>query len=105
MTGEKLSSDARQRLKAMTDTNDGFKIAELDLELRGPGDIEGTRQSGDLELRLANVVTDQKIVAEAREAARQLLADDPELKQPKNFRLREWLKRHRKEEVEWSRIG
>jgi ATP-dependent DNA helicase RecG len=105
MTNDKLGGDARKRIKAMTDTNDGFKIAELDLELRGPGDIEGTRQSGDLHLRLANVVTDQKIVAEAREAAQELLADDPGLTQPKNFRLREFMRSKQPGEIAWSRIS
>jgi ATP-dependent DNA helicase RecG len=105
MTSDRLGQDARQRIRAMTDTNDGFKIAELDLQLRGPGDIEGTRQSGDLHLRIANVVTDQKIVSEAREAAQALLADDPRLSHPRNFRLHAYLSSQNKEEIAWSRIG
>jgi len=105
MSGDKLGDYARQRIPAMCETNDGFKIAELDLELRGPGDIEGTRQSGGLELRIANLVTDQKIVAETRVAAQSLLAEDPDLRHPKNFRLREFLRSKQREEVEWSRIS
>lgn len=105
MTGDKLGGDARERIRAMTSTNDGFKIAELDLELRGPGDIEGTRQSGDLQLKLANLVTDQKIVAEARAAAQTILTEDPDVKLPKNYKLREYLRSRQKEEIAWARIS
>ena len=79
MAGYKLSADGKKRLSAMRDTNDGFKIAEIDLELRGPGDFLGTRQSGLPEFHLANVVEDQEILKQARKAAFELIDTDPEL--------------------------
>lgn len=105
MTGEKMSSDGRKRIGAMCQTNDGFRIAELDLELRGPGDIEGTRQSGDLRLKLANVVTDQRVVAEARKAAQQMLETDPRLDDPKNLSLKNYLAAKQRGAIAWSRIS
>jgi ATP-dependent DNA helicase RecG len=82
MAGAKLSSEGRRRLAAMEETNDGFRIAEIDLELRGPGDFLGTRQSGVPEFRLANIVEDQELLQEARDAAMQLIEADPELAHP-----------------------
>lgn len=79
MAGYKLSADGKKRLSAMRDTNDGFKIAEIDLELRGPGDFLGTRQSGLPEFHLANVVEDQHILKQARKAAFDLIEKDPDL--------------------------
>ena len=72
----------------MCETNDGFKIAEKDLEMRGPGDIEGTRQSGVLDFKLANIVQDKQILEEAREIAERIINNDPELNLPENFRLK-----------------
>jgi ATP-dependent DNA helicase RecG len=88
MTGHKLSSDSKTRLKTMCDTTDGFKIAEVDLKLRGPGDLMGTRQSGVMELRLADIVKDNKILAVAREAAQKLLHLDPKIDQAHNENVR-----------------
>lgn len=106
MTGHKLSSTGRKRLKTMVETTDGFRIAEVDLKLRGPGDIEGTRQSGILDLKLANVTEDQTILRNARTAAAQILNEDPNLQLPKNQNLRIYLENRRnKQEVDWSRIG
>lgn len=79
MTGNKRSADARTRLKAMCETNDGFKISEIDLELRGPGDFLGTRQSGIPQFQLANITKDQAILMEARTAAFDMIAQNPEL--------------------------
>ncbi|MEZ4825035.1 MAG: ATP-dependent DNA helicase RecG [Bacteroidia bacterium] len=79
MAGQKLSADGKKRLAAMRDTQDGFRISEIDLELRGPGDFLGTRQSGLPEFLLANVVEDQDILKKAREAAFALAEEDPEL--------------------------
>ncbi len=79
---------SRQRLEAMCKTNDGFKIAEEDLRLRGPGDFFGSRQHGLPEMRVANFATDVNILNEARQAAQELMAGDPELKDPENAALR-----------------
>ena len=87
MTTEKRSSDARVRLKAMVDTTDGFKISEIDLELRGPGDFLGTRQSGLPQFQLANIVEDQAILKEARQAAFELIEKDPTLSDPENAEM------------------
>lgn len=79
LSGPKLSREGKARLKAMVDTQDGFKIAEIDLALRGPGDYLGTRQSGIPEFHLANIAEDQELLKEARQAAFDLIADDPDL--------------------------
>ena len=88
MAGHKLSADGKKRLSAMKDTNDGFKISEIDLEIRGPGDFMGTRQSGIPEFLLANIVEDQAILKMAREAAFHLVEADPNLELERNKALR-----------------
>ncbi|WP_127020599.1 ATP-dependent DNA helicase RecG [Flagellimonas beolgyonensis] len=84
MTGHKLSDDAKTRLQTMTGTNDGFEIAEVDLKLRGPGDLMGTQQSGMLNLKIADIVKDNQILKTARYHAIQLLKNDPRLEKTKN---------------------
>lgn len=84
ITGSKLSNDARTRMQTMVSTNDGFEIAEVDLRLRGPGDLMGTQQSGVLNLRIADVVKDRDILKTARFYAQAVLREDPELKLPGN---------------------
>lgn len=84
MTGHKLSEDAKTRLLTMVRTNDGFEIAEVDLKLRGPGDLMGTQQSGLLTLKIADIVKDNQILKTARYHAIQLLKDDPRLEKPEN---------------------
>ncbi|MDQ7917434.1 ATP-dependent DNA helicase RecG [Mesonia sp. MT50] len=81
MTGHKLSKDSKTRLETMTRTNDGFEIAEVDLKLRGPGDIMGTQQSGVLNLRIADIVLDNDILKTARYYAKKMLNEDPKLEQ------------------------
>lgn len=88
----------------MTDTNDGFKIAEKDLELRGPGDISGTRQSGMLNFKLADIVADKKILEAARNAAATILEKDPSLNSAPNLCLKEYLA-SQKGKTGWSRIS
>ncbi len=106
MTSHKISAVGRKRLKTMVETTDGFKIAEVDLKLRGPGDIEGTRQSGILDLKLANVTEDQVVLQNARNAAAQILNEDATLSLPKNQALKNYMQQRRnKQEVDWSRIG
>ena len=84
MTSHKLSNDSKTRLETMVRTNDGFEIAEVDLKLRGPGDIMGTQQSGVLNLKIANIVKDKDILQHARFTAKQILKNDPSLSQPEN---------------------
>ncbi|HEY8389165.1 MAG TPA: ATP-dependent DNA helicase RecG, partial [Parasegetibacter sp.] len=104
LTGRKLTNEARERLKVMTSTNDGFKIAERDLELRGPGDIEGTRQSGMLNFKLANILTDKPILEIAKLTAEEIIDQDPDLNSATNLRLKEFLQTQ-KGKTEWSRIS
>ena len=87
MTSHKLSNESKIRLETMTKTNDGFEIAEVDLKLRGPGDIMGTQQSGVLNLKIANIVKDKDILQSARYYAKKVLKDDPALSQTKNTNI------------------
>jgi len=88
----------------MCSTNDGFKIAEKDLELRGPGDIQGTRQSGALNFRLADIVKDRDLLDKAKLVADQMLDTDPDLKKKENTALREFL-REEKGGTLWGKIS
>lgn len=88
MTGKKVSKEAKTRLETMCATNDGFEIAEVDLKLRGPGDLMGTQQSGVLNLRIADVVRDRDILSLARSYAIALLKEDPNLEHPQNEAVR-----------------
>ena len=76
MSGNKISNDGKTRLQTMIDTNDGFKLAEVDLKLRGPGDMMGTQQSGLLNFKIADIVKDNKILLHARQQAVELIEDD-----------------------------
>ncbi len=84
MTGHKQSADSKTRIETLVSTNDGFEIADVDLRLRGPGDLMGTQQSGVLNLKIANIVKDKDILNQARHIAKAILKDDPGLKDPKN---------------------
>jgi ATP-dependent DNA helicase RecG len=88
MTGQKLSAEARTRLETMTSTHDGFEIAEVDLKLRGPGDLMGTQQSGLLNLKIADIVRDNEILKTARYYALRILQEDPDLGLEKNLPIR-----------------
>ena len=88
----------------MTSTNNGFEIAEKDLELRGPGEIEGTRQSGALNFRLASIVQDRDLLEIARNLAAALLEKDPDLVSAENLQLKKFL-HYRKGPVQWSKIS
>jgi len=101
----KLSNEARERIQTMVATNDGFKIAEADLKLRGPGNIEGTQQSGILNFRIADLARDVRILQRAREIATVILKEDPELNLPKNQKVKEYLEKHTKKLKGWSRIS
>ena len=101
-----LSRDTRRRIDIMTETNDGFEIAEADLKFRGPGDLEGTQQSGvAFDLKLANLARDGQIVQLARDIATRVLDEDPMLVQPQNHILVERLKYLKRDEMDWSNIS
>jgi len=91
MSGNKLSKEGKLRLETMVRTNNGFEISEIDLQLRGPGDLSGTQQSGVLELKLANLATDQALLQQARDQVIDLLKEDPSLNDPKNSLLKSYL--------------
>ncbi len=105
MSGNKLSADARKRLSTMVETQDGFKIAEVDMELRGIGELMGTRQSGDSDLKLAHLVEDQKMLAVAREEATKIIEDDPALNKPTHQTLKNELARRYADKMVWSKIS
>lgn len=105
MTGVKLSSEARLRMDTMVRTNDGFEISEVDLKLRGPGDIEGTAQSGLLDLHIADLSKDQQILQTARNIATELLQKDPQLQQPHHQILLKQLNYLQKKSDGWGRIS
>lgn len=104
LTGNKLGNEARERIKTMCATNDGFKIAEKDLELRGPGDIEGTRQSGALNFKLANIVSDKDTLVKAKKEAEILLEQDENLILDENLQLKNYLLLQ-KGKTAWSKIS
>jgi ATP-dependent DNA helicase RecG len=104
LTGQKVSNDARERIKIMCATNDGFLIAEKDLELRGPGDIEGTRQSGALNFKLANIVNDKEVLEVAKIAAEKLVEEDHTLNLAKNLELKNYLQAQ-KSRSGWGKIS
>ena len=105
MSGNKLSNQSKMRLKTMTQTNNGFLIAEKDLEIRGPGDIMGTQQSGVIDLKIADLVSDQKILTYARKFAKQILEDDKNLSKDKNNNLLNTYNHIVKSKDLWSYIG
>ncbi len=105
MTDFKLSAEARERIQTMVCTNNGFEIAEADLRLRGPGNMEGTQQSGLLDLHIADLGRDGKILQAARELALRILEKDPELTSPYNERLKTYLEQSGKKVRSWGRIS
>jgi ATP-dependent DNA helicase RecG len=104
LTSQKLNKEARERLKIMTLTNDGFKIAEKDLEIRGPGDIEGFRQSGELNFKLASIVNDRPLLEIAKEMADRILDTDPDLNSAENLKLKNYL-HSQYGKTQWSKIS
>ena len=104
LTATGISNDAKERMKIMTTTTNGFIIAEKDLDMRGPGDIEGTRQSGILNLKLASIVQDRSLMEIARNLANILVDEDPELKSAENLRLKNYLQTQQ-DKTAWSRIS
>ncbi len=104
MSSMKLSADAKTRLETMVRTNDGFEIAEIDLQLRGPGNIEGTQQSGVLDLKLADLALDQHLLAEARKMVIKVLEDDPDLINEENLILRKYFEK-KSDGISWDKIS
>jgi len=104
LSSVKASREAKDRLKIMCSTNDGFVIAEKDLEIRGPGDIDGTRQSGALNFKLANIINDRAAMELAKEAAYQLCEKDPTLLAPENAPIRQYLQ-SQKTKIGWGKIA
>ena len=105
ITDYKISKETKLRLETMCRTNDGFEIAEVDLQLRGPGDISGTQQSGLMDLLIANLAQDGEILKAARISAEGILNTDPDLLTPENAPIRNHINNMRKEETNWSRIS
>jgi ATP-dependent DNA helicase RecG len=105
MTSHKLSNDSKVRLETMVRTTNGFEIADVDLRLRGPGDLAGTQQSGVLDLRIADLAQDAHTLQVSRQAAMDLLEDDPELLKPENRMLRAFMESKNRDGKEWSRIS
>ncbi len=105
MTKNKISNEARKRIETMVKTNDGFEIAETDLNLRGPGELEGTKQSGIINLKIANLIKDEKILKSARNNALQMLEEDQELKMNKNRPVLEFIKFMNRYSTNWCMIS
>ena len=105
MTSHKLSADSKTRLETMVKTNDGFEIAEVDLKLRGPGDLMGTQQSGVLNLKIADIIKDKDILQLARYHAKKILTTDPSLKQSKNKAIIETYQQLGKYKNIWNYIS
>lgn len=106
VTGYELSKDTRRRIDIMCETTDGFEIAEADLQLRGPGDMEGTQQSGlAFDLHIASLAKDGQILQMARDAAKTIIEQDPMLEMPQNSLLRNRLQKLFQHRVDWSRIS
>ena len=106
VTSYKLSEDTRKRIDIMCETNDGFRIAEADLKLRGPGDLEGTQQSGmAFDLKVADIARDGQIVQMARDEAQRIIDDDPTCQSPKYQVLWNRLKELRKTNINWAAIS
>ena len=104
LTGNKITQDGRERLKILCATNDGFKVAEKDLELRGPGDIEGTRQSGLLNFKIANIIQDRAMLEVAKNIATQIVEIDPDLNLAENLHVKGYLQIQNGKTV-WSKIS
>lgn len=106
VTSHELAQETRKRMEIMTETNDGFRIAEADLKLRGPGDLEGTQQSGlAFDLKIADIARDGQLVQLARDEAQKIIDDDPECNSPHHAMLWRRLNELRKDDVDWAQIS
>jgi ATP-dependent DNA helicase RecG len=105
MTKDKISQDSKVRIETMVRTNNGFEIADVDLRLRGPGDLAGTQQSGALELKMVDLAQDAELVQHSRGLAIQLLEQDPALSRPEHSSLLQNLEQYGKQKINWSIIS
>ncbi|MBL1278906.1 MAG: ATP-dependent DNA helicase RecG [Fluviicola sp.] len=105
MTGDEIGKDSLKRMQTMVRTNDGFEISEVDLQLRGPGDLMGTQQSGLLDLKIANLAKDGHLVVLARDAAKQILSNDPTIEKEENKGIRSVLSDLLRTRPNWGRIS
>ena len=105
MTKYDLSNDSKERIKAMVGSSDGFKIANVDLKMRGPGNMMGTKQSGLLELRFVNLAEDYNVIKQTRVVASEVIKEDPNLNDQKNKGTKEYLKKSIKSNINWSRVS
>jgi ATP-dependent DNA helicase RecG len=105
MTGDKIAKDTMKRIETMVRTNDGFEIAEVDLQLRGPGDLMGTQQSGILNLKIADLARDGQLVVLSRDEAKRLLESDPRLEKPENGMLRQIMEHVFRSKPDWGKIA
>ncbi|MCD8208141.1 MAG: ATP-dependent DNA helicase RecG, partial [Bacteroidales bacterium] len=106
MTGHKVGKEARNRIELMCSTEDGFTLAEEDMKMRGPGDLEGTQQSGlPLDLKIASLSSDGRVLGEARDYAELILEDDPDLSSTRNYLLRKELEKDKYAVHDYSKIS
>jgi ATP-dependent DNA helicase RecG len=105
LTGFKLSEEGKKRIETMVRTNDGFEIADVDMKLRGPGDIAGTRQSGVVDLKISDLAKDGQIVMLARDEANLILEEDPQLYLPQHIPIQVQLTKNIQGKSVWSKIS
>ncbi|MDR2206497.1 MAG: ATP-dependent DNA helicase RecG [Flavobacteriaceae bacterium] len=105
LTSDKMTNESRKRIKTMCETNDGFKISEVDMQLRGPGDILGTQQSGVVDFKKLDLATDGKIVKTSKEIVEQILEKDPKLEHPDNQKMRDFYLQQYKGKNKWGKIS
>lgn len=105
MTSDKLSKESRTRIKTMTETNDGFKISEVDMQLRGPGDILGTQQSGVVDFKRLDLINDSAIIKTTKNTVERILEADPMLSRPDNMIIKNYYIRYYKGKNKWSKIS
>jgi len=105
MTKVELSKESKKRMSTMVNSNDGFDIAEVDLQLRGPGDLMGTQQSGELDLKISDLRKDGAIVTMAREAARKLINEDPKFQKDQNKRILKTIEFILTSKPDWGKIA
>ena len=105
MTKYKLSNDAKERISALVGTSDGFKIADIDLKIRGPGNLTGTQQSGILNLKIGNLSEDSDVLNNARKEAQKIILEDPGFELSKNKIIVSHIKKNKSLSLNWSRIS
>lgn len=105
MTDHKLTNDGRKRMATMVNSSDGFEIAEVDLQLRGPGETQGTRQSGQIEMKIGNIMKDEKMIRQVRQIVIELLDEDPSLQKMEHLVTKQYFEKIFKQKFDWSQIG